>query len=543
MNTYLLYQDTDRLPGEAYFDAGSIHQDLGLRYLYLAAAKTVIFENGNVKCVSKEDPYIMDIMKRVMMIPLISREEILYRQEILRDVLACPEMIRSLYQISCRVLETWNRLGRDIRNKVNGNNPGDSITDIKVLSLLSDGVREVQEVLKAQGEKLTSRGWKALRKRLEQAFPEELEQHIRELLRNISFYAQGEEESEDSGRIVKPRIVLECGLEDGLKLSSVIVREVASSSQRYLRPGGTLHKLQELKNSRTPDSFSTIQETAVMEQTALLERRVVEYALHSMDGFFTDFGGFFDQLKLQSAFYLGALQLKVQMERFGLPVCFPKVTDQDCLRFQELKELVMCLEQRVEAVGNTCELDHKMLLIVTGANQGGKSTFLRSIGLAQVMMQSGLMVAAESYGSGIFPRLFTHFTRREDSEMNSGRLDEELGRMSQIVDHLGERSLLLLNESFATTTEKEGSAIAYDITRALGEAGVKILTVTHLLTYARRIYSEMEGQENTPVEFLCAERKENGKRTFHMIQHAPELTSFGLDLYEELVGSPDQDGT
>lgn len=176
-----------------------------------------------------------------------------------------------------------------------------------------------------------------------------------------------------------------------------------------------------------------------------------------------------------------------------------------------------------------------MLLIVTGANQGGKSTFLRSIGIAQVLMQCGLMVTAESFESGIFPSLFTHFTRREDSAMNSGRLDEELGRMNQIVENLGERSLVLLNESFATTTEKEGSVIAYDIIKALNEAGVKVLTVTHLLSFAQKMYDEKK--EGQGVEFFSAERLENGKRTFKMIQHAPELTSFGLDLYEKIVGA------
>ena len=117
-------------------------------------------------------------------------------------------------------------------------------------------------------------------------------------------------------------------------------------------------------------------------------------------------------------------------------------------------------------------MKHKMLIIVTGANQGGKSTFLRSIGIAQVMMQCGLMVVAERYESGIFPSLFMHFTRREDSQMNSGRLDEELRRMDQIIRNLGPDSLILLNESFATTTEKDGSEICYDIIRALTEAGV-----------------------------------------------------------------------
>lgn len=120
--------------------------------------------------------------------------------------------------------------------------------------------------------------------------------------------------------------------------------------------------------------------------------------------------------------------------------------------------------------------------------------------------------------------------------MNSGRLDEELQRMNQIIENLGKDSIVMLNESFATTTEKEGSVIAYDITRALVEAGVKVLTVTHLLSYAQKVYAEAHDDKETTVEFLSAERLPDGRRTFRMVQHEPELTSFGMDLYEELIG-------
>ena len=102
--------------------------------------------------------------------------------------------------------------------------------------------------------------------------------------------------------------------------------------------------------------------------------------------------------------------------------------------------------------------------------------------------------------------------------------------MDRIVDLIGEESLVLLNESFATTTEKEGSLIAWDIVRALGEAGVKILMVTHLLSFAKRMYDERKD-----AVFLSAERTAEGIRTFRMIPHPPEMTSFGLDLYEEIV--------
>ncbi|MBO7531246.1 MAG: DNA mismatch repair protein MutS, partial [Lachnospiraceae bacterium] len=252
-----------------------------------------------------------------------------------------------------------------------------------------------------------------------------------------------------------------------------------------------------------------------------------------------EFRTFFDRLRFQSAFYLAAVQLKAQMERVGGEWCYPEVCDRSDLKFEELRELVMSMEHHVTVVGNTMSLEKKDLVIITGANQGGKSTFLRSIGIAQVMMQCGLPVMAKSFSSGIFPNLFVHFTRREDSEMNSGRLDEELKRMSSIIDRIGDGSLVLLNESFATTTEKEGSVIAYDIIRALRESGVKILTVTHLLSFARRMHDETEGRLDSGVQFLSAERKEDGRRTFRMIPHAPELTSFGLDLYEELVGEID----
>ena len=115
--------------------------------------------------------------------------------------------------------------------------------------------------------------------------------------------------------------------------------------------------------------------------------------------------------------------------------------------------------------------------------------------------------------------------------------------MNTIIEHLDDRSLILLNESFATTTEIDGSIIAYDIIKALNEAGVKIITVTHLLSFARKMYAESEEtfkeKGHSDITFFCAERKSDGIRTYKMIQSVPELTSFGLDLYEDVIGKPE----
>ena len=79
------------------------------------------------------------------------------------------------------------------------------------------------------------------------------------------------------------------------------------------------------------------------------------------------------------------------------------------------------------------------------------------------MMQCGMFVPAAQFEGSLYRNIFTHFTRREDQSMNSGRLDEELRRMDAIVRHVTKDSLVLLNESFATTTEKEGSVIALEL--------------------------------------------------------------------------------
>ena len=540
MKVCLLYKDRERSDKEKYYDTESIIGDLGLKTLILSAAKRLVFENGKLKSVEKEDTYLMETLRNVMMIPLESAGEIKYRQEIIKDCFSHEELIRSMYEICSDVIRKWNTLGRGGREKVQQSNPVTRLTeDIKVLHLFCDSLSAIRALL-SERDDLNSAGLSTFRNEFLKNYSAEREEFVKSVLGDISFYTDGSDD-EDEGReqVVRPRIVMESGLEDGLKFSSLKLEEVSSRSEKFYKRGSAKYKIREFKNSLTPDSFSTVGDQNIDEQVQQLEFGIVSYIVEELKSELEEFRTFFDRLRFQSAFYLAAVQLKAQMERVGGEWCYPEVCDRSDLKFEELRELVMSMEHHVTVVGNTMSLENKDLVIITGANQGGKSTFLRSIGIAQVMMQCGLPVMAKSFSSGIFPNLFVHFTRREDSEMNSGRLDEELKRMSSIIDRIGDGSLVLLNESFATTTEKEGSVIAYDIIRALRESGVKILTVTHLLSFARRMHDETEGRLDSGVQFLSAERKEDGRRTFRMIPHAPELTSFGLDLYEELVGEID----
>lgn len=116
--------------------------------------------------------------------------------------------------------------------------------------------------------------------------------------------------------------------------------------------------------------------------------------------------------------------------------------------------------------------------------------------------------------------------------LTRGRLEEELKRMSGILSEISKNSLLLLNESFASTTEKEGSQIAYNVILPLYEKGIHVMMVTHLHEFARTLYESKKER----TEFLVAERKENGQRTYHMLPGQPHYSSYGTDLYEYMIG-------
>jgi DNA mismatch repair ATPase MutS len=249
---------------------------------------------------------------------------------------------------------------------------------------------------------------------------------------------------------------------------------------------------------------------------------------------------FFKMLRIELAFYIGCLNLYEQLAQMGEPISFPLPVAPNERRHscKGLYDVCLALTMKQRIVGNDLNADNKELVIITGANQGGKSTFLRSIGLSQLMMQCGMFAPAESFSFNVCEGLFTHFKREEDATMKSGKLDEELSRMSGIVDNLTSNSMLLFNESFAATNEREGSEIARQITSALLEKRIKVFFVTHLYEFAHGFCDNK--MEN--IIFLRAERQSDGKRTFKLIEGEPLQTSYGQDLYNRIFGTDDYKG-
>ena len=240
-------------------------------------------------------------------------------------------------------------------------------------------------------------------------------------------------------------------------------------------------------------------------------------------------------LRLELGFYIGCLNLHERLAQKGEPVCIPEPlpSGDSGFRCEGLYDVCLSLRLDERTVGNDVNCDGKPLVVITGANRGGKSTFLRSIGLAYLMMQCGMVVPAESFRADLSKGIFTHFKREEDAGMKSGKLDEELSRMSTIVDAMVPGGVVLLNESFASTNEREGAEIASQIVQALLQMGIRVFYVTHLFALSEGFYRA--GMRE--ALFLRAERLEDGRRTFRLLEGEPLPTSFGEDLYTRIFST------
>jgi hypothetical protein len=243
---------------------------------------------------------------------------------------------------------------------------------------------------------------------------------------------------------------------------------------------------------------------------------------------------FFAALRTELAFYVGALNLSDELDQASVPLATPTLAPSGEIDFsaESLYDVALALTIKKSPVTNDLTANGRPLAMITGANQGGKSTLLRAIGQAQLMAQAGLQVGASRLRLNLCSGVFTHYKRKEDTSMQSGKLDEELTRMSHIADLIHPGALLLCNESFASTNEREGSEIARQIIRAMLDSSVKVVFVTHQYDLASGLWST----NRDGALFLRAEREETGGRTYKVAVGQPLPTSYGADSYQAVFG-------
>jgi len=498
MKAHLLYKDRDfDLERELPRNEGGLVQDLDLSTLFEAMAEG--------------DAFLFDVSRRVVLSSLEDPEAMTYRQRVLADCIAHPEIIREMYAISV-----------------------EAIVGEKKVRSWGFYSKHPSAILRSAVDTLEM--FMGLLKRLRRITDEHAGSFHSDGLATFFIMLAKELDDEYLQCVDKHLVLLK--LQDGMRISAGLGKGGKGVGYILLVPGQKQKQsLKELIGIAPRSSYSFDihpRDDAGARALRELTDRGLNFVADALAQSKDHISSFFAMLRLELGFYVSCLNLYDKLSGKGEPVCIPVPLPwgSPMLYYNGLYDVCLTLKIKERVVGNEADADGKSLVMITGANSGGKSTFLRSIGLAQLMMQCGMFVGAESYRANVCDRLFTHFIREEDAGMISGRFDEELNRMSMIAGEVTSSSIMLLNESFAATNEREGSEIASQVVRALVESGIKVFYVTHLFTLAEGLYQ----QEQDLALFLRAERGDNGKRSFKIIEGEPLPTSFGEDIYKRLGG-------
>jgi DNA mismatch repair protein MutS len=223
----------------------------------------------------------------------------------------------------------------------------------------------------------------------------------------------------------------------------------------------------------------------------ILERvsRLFSDTFAKLDGFCTSITDFQDPAIVtfdrEVEFYLAYLDYMARFKQLGLSFCYPRVTEAPGTIFNDegfdLALAATLLSQNTAPVTNDFHLtDPERMIVVTGPNQGGKTTFARTFAQLHYLASLGCPVPGTRAQLFLFDRLFTHFGRAENIASASGKLQDDLVRIHRILEAVTPHSIVILNEIFASTTLRDAVALSKKIAAALMRRDLYCVWVTFI---------------------------------------------------------------
>jgi DNA mismatch repair ATPase MutS len=457
------------------------------------------------------DRFLWDMSRAALFQPVTETETIRYRQEVLADCLAHRDIIERLYALGVEAVE----VEKQVWVGWNATSPSRRLSRSRqVMVGYVKLLRQLRTEADQHASEFTSRGLSALCESASKELDDDYLDTVDEYLARLQFYTGTVETARLGPANAGTGYVLRTPERAKPRLRDMFVWDWASARYTVTVPDRDMAGTEQLVEMRE-HGFARAAEALGQSADHVKE--------------------FFFGLRRELGFYLACANLAEVLEEAGQPMCVPdpRPVEDPGLTAHGLYDPLLVVHGEQRPTGSDIDASASSMVVITGANQGGKSTFLRALGCAQLMMQAGTFVAARAFTGAVAAGIHTHFKREEDETMVMGKFDEELFRMSRIVDRVQPGALVLCNESLSSTNEREAAIVGGDIVEGLLECGIRVHLVTHMYAFGHRLASDIPG-----ATCLRANRLDDGTRTFEIVPGEPAPTSYAEDLYREVFGHP-----
>ena len=196
--------------------------------------------------------------------------------------------------------------------------------------------------------------------------------------------------------------------------------------------------------------------------------------------------------------------------------------------------LMLSLKGKQAVVPLNVEIDsHQRIIVVSGPNAGGKSVCMKTIGLLQLMVQSGLLIPADPTSKvGIFRQLFADIGDDQSIESDLSTYSAHLSKMKYFSEHADNKTLVLIDEFGTGTDPLFGGPIAEAVLEALNRKGVRGVVTTHY-SNLKVFASNTPGLENASMLFDNV-----AMQPLYILQTGKPGSSYAFEIAEKIGLDP-----